>query len=656
MRKHVLTFALSTCLFVLIVAAKWATFDKYGSPMPDWDQWDAEALELFIPWFEKDHFLQHLFHPHNEHRVILTKLQNLALVLISGQWDSRLEAVTNAMLHAALAVAFWGFGRRWVGARWRAPLFLLIAALFGLPLAWQNVLGGFHSQQYWLLGLSFVAIALLPFARLWSTAWWLGVFTAVLSMGSMGSGFLAAAVVILVLGWRFWRGELRWRELWPTLTLMAALVIVGMLTRVEVDWHQKLKAKTAHDFFFSIVHSLQWPLRESHWAAAVLWAPWLLVAWSVLRAPPVAVTTTFSPERFSERRDDSVASPSRASQTIVALGGWVLVQIVATAYARGVGADYPASRYMDTLVFGATANAIALGWLLANADRTLWARIAHYAIGLAWLVTFGLGLHEVCERNFRHELPDAKKYYIKAEGHMRRYLATNDRKQLAYPDIPFPSADGLVERLARPSLRQLMPLPIRAPLEMTPDAAGAMGRFELNNGIDADPENPPRRGLSPKTPPLDYTPTWGSFGPVDADAEPRSWKSAPLTATLGDWLKFETAGDLTSHGDGVRLELQDAATGKMLATIAPTRVPGDSWRATYVRAPRAPFVVAATDRSRDEWLAFSAPVEMSHASYLAWQATKHGMLLLIIAGITTLIVAAACAMSRSKSDRAAELR
>ena len=31
--------------------------------MPEWDQWDSEALEQFIPWFENDHFLQHLFHP-----------------------------------------------------------------------------------------------------------------------------------------------------------------------------------------------------------------------------------------------------------------------------------------------------------------------------------------------------------------------------------------------------------------------------------------------------------------------------------------------------------------------------------------------------------------------------------------------------------------
>src|SRR5688500_15731745 len=114
MRKSVLSFALAACLFLLIVVANWATFDRYGSAIPDWDQWDAEAVELFIPWFDRDHFPRHLVHPHNEHRIILTMLQYLALVLLNGQWDSRLEAVTNALLHAALAVALWQCGRRWI--------------------------------------------------------------------------------------------------------------------------------------------------------------------------------------------------------------------------------------------------------------------------------------------------------------------------------------------------------------------------------------------------------------------------------------------------------------------------------------------------------------------------------------------------------------
>jgi hypothetical protein len=80
-------------------------------------------------------------------------------------------------------------------------------------------------------------------------------------------------------------------------------------------------------------------------------------------------------------------------------------------------------------------------------------------------------------------------------------------------------------------------------------------------------------------------------------------------------------------------------------------MPGNTWRAAYVRTPRVPFVVAASDNLPAEWLAFSAPVEMSHASYLAWQATKHGLLILFVAFAATLAFAVACWTSSKGASR-----
>jgi hypothetical protein len=57
-------------------------FHRYGMTMPEWDQWDAEGLYLLAPWFNDDHFLRALFTPHNEHRVVLTKLLNVFLVFV----------------------------------------------------------------------------------------------------------------------------------------------------------------------------------------------------------------------------------------------------------------------------------------------------------------------------------------------------------------------------------------------------------------------------------------------------------------------------------------------------------------------------------------------------------------------------------------------
>lgn len=615
------------CLFLLIVGAKWATFDRYGSPMPDWDQWDAEGFYLLIPWLDQNQVVEHLFRPHNEHRVVLTKLQNLALTLMNGQWDSRLEAVTNAMLHALLGAAFWVFARRWTAPVWHAPIFLLIAALFGLPLAWQNVLGGFHSQQFWLLGLSFAALVTLPFERTGTWRWWIGLIAAILAMGSMGSGFLAAAVVLVVVGWRLVRRETVLRSVWPTLLLCLGLVAIGLLTRVEVDYHQQLKAKTLHDFVFSSLRSMEWPLRDRDWAGLVLWLPWGLVLWQVFRRP------------LRELND-------RAAPSIAALGGWVLVQIFATAYARGAGADYPASRYMDTLVFGTVVNGIALAWLLSerpNAQRSsVGKRLPLYGLGVAWAVLFSLGLYDTASRNLRHELPDAKKYYVKAEGHMRRYLATNDPAQFAYPEIPYPSAQGLIDCLAHPGLRRLMPVPIRAPFSIA--EANSNSGFAENNAMPATLDIPPQAGLSPATPPLDASISWGSYvaqsdaGPLE---EPREWRSAPIVPPPFGWLRFETAGQIGHRSGGVSLTLQDAQSGRTLARIAPTRMPNDSWRAAYVRTPSQPFVIVATDASSAQWIAFSPPVAMGAGSYWAWQVTKHALVILYVAAALSLILTAA---------------
>jgi hypothetical protein len=633
------TAAFASCLFLLILGAKWATFDRFGSAMPDWDQWDAEAVELLIPWFSGDNFLAHLFHPHNEHRVVVTKLHNLALVLLNGQWDARLEAVTNAVVHSALAAAFFLLGARWSAARWHAPLFVVLFALFGLPLAWQNILGGFHSQQYWLLALSFVAIALLPFSRPWSGPWWAGTAAAVVALGTMASGFLAAAVVVVVLVWRLWTRESAPRAAASALAVCLALIATGLLTRVEVPWHAEMKARTVRDFAFSIIHSMEWPLRDQDWAAALLWLPWFLVAAHVVRA--------------ALRARAGEPAPARAAQTILALGGWVLVQLVATAYARGAGGDYPASRYMDTLSFGAAVNAVALVWLLTVRPPALASRLSHYALAAAWVGTLGAGLRTLSEVTLRYELPDAKSYYVKAEANLRIYLATDNPKALDHKEIPFPAAEGLVERLGNPHLRALMAPPVRAPLPLAPAVAAG---FLENDARLADPGHPPRLGLSPATPPLDGAKTWGTYAPPvaagSAATAPAEFRSAPLRAALpGGWLKFETAGH--AGQPGLTLEVRDAATGALLAPVVPDRTPGDTFRAAYVRKPAVPFVVVARDEAPDRWLAFGGPVELGSLSYLARLAVKHGLLLAQIAlGLTLALFAATLLLRRRPAARA----
>ncbi len=143
--------ALLVCLAGIVIGARWTVLDRYGSDLPSWDQWDAEGLNLLAPWAEHRLTPEMLLAPHNEHRVVLTKLASLALAAADGQWDQRLECAFNALIAAAISAGLFALGLRAWGRRRQGILFVLLASAYALPLAWQNILYGFHSQQLFLV-------------------------------------------------------------------------------------------------------------------------------------------------------------------------------------------------------------------------------------------------------------------------------------------------------------------------------------------------------------------------------------------------------------------------------------------------------------------------------------------------------------------------
>jgi hypothetical protein len=109
LKKHFATFspaAFACCLFAFILGVRWTVFHRYGMTMPEWDQWDAEGLQLLAPWYNNEHFLRALFTPHNEHRVVLTKLLNLGLTQLRRDSSAVLVSEPATLLqHRAPAPA-----------------------------------------------------------------------------------------------------------------------------------------------------------------------------------------------------------------------------------------------------------------------------------------------------------------------------------------------------------------------------------------------------------------------------------------------------------------------------------------------------------------------------------------------------------------------
>jgi hypothetical protein len=629
-RARRLRWLQALALFLIVIGANWAFVDHYGSDVPNWDQWDAEGLHLIAPWYEHDHFLSHLLEPQNEHRSIITKVQNLGLVLATGQWDERVQLFFNAMLHAAIALGLWRLARK-VGAAEpgedsllrraaEVAMFVLTAAVYSLPLACNNLLAGFHSAQYWLIALSAAAILLLPFEPPGSRRWWLGLVAAVLALGSMGSGFLAAGVVLglLLIDAAFGQPRRRLRAWLPSLLVAAAIVVLGVLTRVERAYHDPLKAKTAHDFFLYSARSLAWPFHGADWAGLVLWAPWVVLFVATAR-------TLF--RRGTQAT--SFADPEcRIDVSLVALGGWTFIQILATAYARGAGADYPATRYMDTLMFGGVINGITAGRLLLQHGNR--ARPSLWSVGATlWLVFMAVGLTLLSHRNFLEELVNFRAHYRGSEQHLRAYLATDDLRELEDP-IPYPAADELAKRLQHRALRGTMPVSVRPALAVTT----AQG-----HGFAEDFRTPHNASAKPAPLPGEVEPfwsrrTWSSYA-GSGEAGLATWRSQPVSTVLNGYLEFRVAGDLGRPD--LTLELRSAADNRLLRSIRPQRKIGHGWASVYVPAPAEPFAIVAADNAPAAWFAFSAPAEMSSGSYFAWRYMHQGWILVAI-GVALAVV------------------
>src|ERR1700733_8428403 len=88
-------------LFLIGLGMKFRMVLKSDSPLPYFDQWDAEAVNTYLPYFHHTLSLGGLFTAHNEHRIVLTKVYDLILLLMNGQWDSELQMAFNAVIHCA---------------------------------------------------------------------------------------------------------------------------------------------------------------------------------------------------------------------------------------------------------------------------------------------------------------------------------------------------------------------------------------------------------------------------------------------------------------------------------------------------------------------------------------------------------------------------
>lgn len=171
----------------------------FGSSVPVLDQWDGEAAALYSPYLKGTLSFGALFAPHNEHRILLTRLLALGHLELAGEWNTRLEMIFGALVLTAVVTWLAALLMPLVAPHRRVLFACFVALVFAFPIDFENTLWGFQSQIYLALFFGVAALVAFASARPFSPRWCGGLFAGVLAYFSYATGVAAlVAAGILV--------------------------------------------------------------------------------------------------------------------------------------------------------------------------------------------------------------------------------------------------------------------------------------------------------------------------------------------------------------------------------------------------------------------------------------------------------------------------
>ncbi|MFN0125685.1 MAG: hypothetical protein ACKV19_03240 [Verrucomicrobiales bacterium] len=254
--------------------------------------------------------------------------------------------------------------------------------LNALPIAYSNLLFGFQTSFYLQLLLTFSALTGLAADPPWRARWWIGLLCGLAAILTSGSGFFSALALVgwAVLCWLRGNREAGRpitalpragdrRALVPLLVAAGLILVPGLWLLHRPESAAQQQAGSLDEFMRSLLQHMAWPFPSAPWLAPLVWAPSAVLGWLVIRG------------RGGVRWLESARAALLAA-------GWVFLNLLAMAYARGAGAFPPLPRYVDFHLAGLAANgaAIALVWIETGAPTRSRMRHTLVTAGLAWAV------------------------------------------------------------------------------------------------------------------------------------------------------------------------------------------------------------------------------------------------------------------------------
>ncbi|UFS77231.1 hypothetical protein LPB73_07595 [Tardiphaga sp. 37S4] len=424
---------------LIMFGAKAIVIANYGSSVPYWDQWDGEAALLYGPYLDGNLTSAAMFASHNEHRILWTRIADLGILNIAGQWDPILQMLVNAMIHIGASVLLVALLLRPITPfRDRLVLVTISAIAFSLPVGWENLLAGFQSQFYFLLLFSTIAFWLLTRDRALSPYWFAGIAALGACYFSVASGTLLFFVAAALALFQMIKGDRLDAKGWAAFFI---LIVLGILCLTYVNrppYHDQLKAKNFMEFAEPLVTLLGFPflsITRLNFELKVLLLP-------IATAPACLLAFKFLTTRKRPTQYEWFAALALAA---------IVAQAISVAYSRSQGFLSP--RYLDILL-----PAIPIGFAtLCFFERGRYLRLLWAVMATACLVIFAV-------RSTAPQIDQRKTQTDAQMTNLKAFLATSNIQSLQdkpYLHVPYPTPERLAQILAMPKIRAILPEELR---------------------------------------------------------------------------------------------------------------------------------------------------------------------------------------------------
>lgn len=426
-----LTFMLLACSRTMLLIAG-------GASVPFWDQWGGENSVMGA--FDSGALtISQLLSAHNEHRILWTRLLNLALYLLNGrQWDNQVEAIASSLIYSVALIVPVTVAASTLRRPFSIGFALIVVIAGALPFGWENTLIGFQSQFYINSLLSLLAIAVCSMSRLriWHcTVATLLIIASLLAMANgVGTAFVCAGLLIL-------RALAQPSSRLAAFSLAAIALLAGITGYAltpSIPYHASLGAQGLSELISAFLVTSSWPLPVG-------------IGLPILVAPAALWLAFFGRTRFHA-----------ADLFFVGLLVLGMLNAFAIAHSRGHGLHEMTSRYADT-VLPATLAACYFSLRLAD-SRSPVALAAGVALGA--LLTAGLTLQSV------YELPKMREraYFLRLSTiNMSQFLGGADAAFIDKPHahVPYPDPEHLGQVLRQQDQSGMLPTSVLGRLALT---------------------------------------------------------------------------------------------------------------------------------------------------------------------------------------------